>query len=53
MTTRRPPARKSYSRTQKRYMKKAVVAQPHPISTVGAGQGGILAPSGNAGSAWG
>lgn len=41
---------KSRSRAQKRYDKKRA---PRPVGMVGGGQGGILSPSGNAGSFWG
>ena len=55
MATRSKPARKSSSRTQKRYLHKREAQNrvPHAISPVGGGQGGMLTPSGSAGSAWG
>jgi hypothetical protein len=55
MAIRSKPARKSSSRTQKRYLDKREVQNrtPHPISPVGGGQGGMMTPSGSAGSGWG
>lgn len=50
MSTRKPYR----SRTQQRYARKrAVQRSMRPISNVGGGQGGLMSPSGNAGSAWG
>lgn len=47
MATRKPP--RPRSRTQRRYEKKMA----RPVSGIGGGQGGLLSPSGNAGSYWG
>jgi hypothetical protein len=52
MATAKNP--RSRSRTQQRYARKqAVKKSARPVSIVGGGQGGILSPSGNAGSFWG
>lgn len=48
------PTRKPRTRTLRRYSaKRQAQEQARPISPVGGGQGGLMTPSGNAGSAWG
>lgn len=54
MSRRLPPRRRSAPRTTQRWMNKRKAQESaRPVSTVGGGQGGIMTPSGNAGSAWG
>lgn len=55
MTTRSKPSRRSVSRTQKRYVTKTQAQNktPHPISTVGAGQSGMLGSSSASAGSWG